>query len=194
DVYRTKPELAQAILKELKEFGFAIKLVLADSLYGESGDIITLLERLNIDFIVAIRSNHGVLMLPGQKVRYHRWKAYQQHLSHRQSETRFVREIIFGKRHRLRYYQITKGDTPDESGNNSWYIMTNLPGKIEREVAQLYSLRNWIEYGFKQVKNELGWSDYRLTDYHSIERWWELVYSVYLLVSLQSHNFQISGA
>ena len=32
DVYRTKPELAQEILKELKEFGFAIKLVLADSL------------------------------------------------------------------------------------------------------------------------------------------------------------------
>jgi len=48
--------------------------------------------------------------------------------------------------------------------------MTNLEGKIQLKVAQLYSLRNWIEYGFKQVKNELGWADYRLTDYPSIER------------------------
>jgi len=38
--------------------------------------------------------------------------------------------------------------------------------------AQLYGLRMWIEYGFKQVKNELGWADFRLTDYASIERWW----------------------
>ena len=31
----------------------------------------------------------------------------------------------------------------------------------------------WIEYGFKQIKNELGWADYRVTDYDHIERWWE---------------------
>lgn len=37
------------------------------------------------------------------------------------------------------------------------------------KVAQLNSLRNWIEYGFKQVKNELGWADH-LTSYESIER------------------------
>jgi len=35
-------------------------------------------------------------------------------------------------------------------------------------------------YGFKQVKNELGWADFRLTDYASIERWWEIVLSAYL--------------
>jgi SRSO17 transposase len=91
-------------------------------------------------------------------------------------------EIIFGKRQRLRYYQITKGDTRDPTGDNSWYIMTNLEGKIQLKVAQLYSLRNWIEYGFKQVKNELGWADYRLTDYPSIERWWSIIFSAYLLV------------
>ena len=52
-------------------------------------------------------------------------------------------------------------------------------------------MRNWIEYGFKQVKNELGWTDYRLTDYHSIERWWELVFSAYLLISMHANNFQL---
>lgn len=42
--------------------------------------------------------------------------------------------------------------------------MTNLEGDILLSVATQYSLRNWIEYGFKQVKQELGWHDYRLTD------------------------------
>lgn len=48
----------------------------------------------------------------------------------------------------------------------------------------------WIEYGFKQVKMELGWADLRLTDYNSIERWWEILFSAYLLVSIQATSFQ----
>ena len=34
-----------------------------------------------------------------------------------------------------------------------------------------------------------GGIDYRLTDYNSIERWWELIFSVYLLVSLHADEF-----
>ena len=122
DEYKTKPQLAQEIIQELKDWGFRIKLVLADSLYGESGDVIGLL--------------------------------------------------------------------PDPSGAESWYIMTNLQENITLDVAPLYSLRNWIEYGFKQVKNELGWANFRLTDYPSIERWWEIVMSAYLLVSIQANYFR----
>ena len=33
-------------------------------------------------------------------------------------------------------------------------------------------------------KHELGWADFRLSRYESIEKWWQLVSSVYLLVSL----------
>lgn len=72
--------------------------------------------------------------------------------------------------------------------------MTNLPGNIQLVVGNLYSLRNWIEYGFKQVKNELGWADFRLTDYASIERWWEIIFSAYLLVSLHAQAFKDEAA
>jgi hypothetical protein len=44
----------------------------------------------------------------------------------------------------------------------------------------------------KHAKNELGWADFRVTDYASIERWWELVSCTYLLVSLQSPVFQLA--
>jgi len=48
-------------------------------------------------------------------------------------------------------------------------------------------LRNWVEYGLKQSKNELGWADFRMTSYAQIERWWEIVMSAYLLVSLHTN-------
>jgi SRSO17 transposase len=36
DTYRTKPEIAGILIQKLQEMGFKFKLVLADSLYGES--------------------------------------------------------------------------------------------------------------------------------------------------------------
>ena len=93
DVYKTKPELAVEILQELEKWKFQIELVLADSLYGESGDVIGELTRLKLPFIVAIRSNHGVLLA---------LRAYTQALSHRPPETRYIREIIFGKARSMR--------------------------------------------------------------------------------------------
>lgn len=130
-------------------------------------------------------------MAPGAKKRYNQWRAYQQKLSKKKTETRYIREIIFGKRRKVRYYQISKKNVTDPLGEDSWYVMTNLSGNIILEVAPLYSLRNWIEYAFKQVKNELGWADYRLTDYASIEKWWEIVFSTYFLVSIQASYFRL---
>ncbi|MBM0742145.1 hypothetical protein JOY44_11010 [Phormidium sp. CLA17] len=63
-------------------------------------------------------------------------------------------------------------------------------GGLLLSVATQYSLRTWIEYGFKQVKHQLGWHDYRLTDYNSIERWGEIVFSAYLLVSIHADAFR----
>jgi hypothetical protein len=40
------------------------------------------------------------------------------------------------------------------------------------------------------VKDELGWADFRLTDYASIEHWWKIIFSAYLLVSLKASYFQ----
>ncbi|HTL88507.1 MAG TPA: IS701 family transposase, partial [Leptolyngbya sp.] len=190
DAYQSKPQLAVQLIQEIQALGFVIERVLADSLYGESAAVISRLEKLNLPYIVAIRSNHGVLMMKGQRVRYNRWRAYEQALLERPSEHRYIREIIFGNRRRVRYYQITKGSTEEPDKADSWFIMTNLSGDILLSIATQYSLRMWIEYGFKQIKHELGWHDYRLTDYSSIERWWELVFSAYLLVSLHAEQFK----
>jgi len=72
--------------------------------------------------------------------------------------------------------------------------MTNLSHNVRHTLGNSYGLQTWIEYGFKHIKHELGWADYRLTDYASIERWLELVFSTYLLVSLYTPVLQTSGS
>lgn len=62
--------------------------------------------------------------------------------------------------------------------------MTEIPDVNYKDVGNLYGCRNWVEYGLNQSKNELGWGDFRLTHYQDIEKWWEIVCSAYLLVSL----------
>ena len=54
DRYQTKIELAAEIITELMEEGFNIKLVLADSLYGESSQFIKNLVEYNLGYVVAI--------------------------------------------------------------------------------------------------------------------------------------------
>ncbi len=185
DVYKTKPQLAIEIIEELLGLGFHVRVVLADSLYGESGPFISALHRMGLQYVVALRSNHGVWMLPGQRIRQTRWRPFERIFTDGSSEQRFIRETIYGTRRAVRYYQITT-DSATLPPETTWNLMTNLPREIARTVGNTFGLRTWVEYGFKHAKDDLGWVDYRLTDYASIERWWELVMSAYTLVSLQT--------
>jgi len=192
DAYKTKPQLAVEIIEELLALGFRFSVVLADSLYGESGPFIAALHRLGLQYVVAIRSNHGVWMLPGQRIRQTRWRPFERVFTDGSSEQRFLRETIFGRRQAVRYYQLTT-DPQTLPPETTWVLMTNLPGKIEPTVGNTFGLRTWIEYGFKHAKDDLGWADYRVTDAASIERWWELVMSAYTLVSLQTPDLAALG-
>jgi SRSO17 transposase len=192
DDYKSKPQIGGEIIKKLREMGLKIKLALADSEYGESEDnFVSILNKEKLNFVLAIRSNHGVWLPSGQRVRYNKWREFERVFSTGKTEERYVREIIFGKKREIRYWQVTdnKETLPD---NSTWYIMTKVPGIKYKEVGNLYGLRNWVEYGLKQSKNELGWADFRVTDYHRIERWWEMVMSAYLMVSLQSEQLSES--
>jgi len=156
------------------------------------------LEELKLNFIVAIRRNHGVWLPQGQTVRCNRWHAsrlnggnprtalarkFDRTFSDGTQEVRYIREIIFGKKRSRRFWEITT-DPETMPENSTWYVMTEIPGLNYKDAGNLYGCRNWVEYGLNQSKNELGWADFRLTRYQDIEKWWEIVYSAYLLVSL----------
>ncbi len=158
DAYRTKPEIAAILIQKLQEMGFKFKLVLADSLYGESdGNFISVLNKLKLNFVVAIRSNHAAWLPQGQRVRRNQWRKFDRVFSDGSSQQRYIREIVFGKRREMQYWQITN-DPETLPKNSTWYVMTKVPGIKYKEVGNLYGLRNWVEYGLKQSKNELGCS------------------------------------
>ncbi len=192
DEYETKPELGAKLIKELTEMGFNIKRVLADSFYGEShSNFISVLEKLEIEYAVAIRSNHGVWLPKGAKVRVNKWRAFKHKRWDSKEETRYIREIIYGKRRERQYWDITT-DKENPTSSNTWFVMTRIPDIKYHEVGAIYGVRTWIEYGFKQCKSELGWADFRVTNYSQIQKWWELVLSAYLMVCLHNENFNPS--
>lgn len=193
DTYRTKPQLAIQLIEDLQAQGFTFSVVLADCLYGESPDFVEGAERLHLKYGLALRSTHGAWLPKGSRIRWTRWRTFMRQFVDGSEQRRYIRELIYGKRGAIRYYQITT-DPQTLPKESTWLVMTNLDGDIEQSVGNTYGLRTWIEYGFKQSKNELGWADYRVTDYATIERWWELVMSAYLLVSLQSSVLQAEDA
>jgi SRSO17 transposase len=188
DRYRTKPEIGAEIIRELQKIGFKIELVLADSLYGESNSsFISVLDEFNLNYNVAIRSNHAVWIPSDKRVRSNKWRKFDRIFSDGKTELRYIREIIFGTRGTKRYWQITT-DSINLPEGSTWWVMTKIPGIEYKEVGNIFGLRTWVEYGLMQSKNELGWSDFRLTEYLNIQKWWEIVCSAYLLVSLYSEH------
>ena len=188
DKYQTKIELAAEIITELIEEGYNIKLVLADSLYGESSQFLSKLSEHNLDYVVAIRSNHAVWLPANQSVRANKWSSFERTFSSQKSETRYIREIIYGKKRAITYWEITT-DTETMPENSTSFIMTNLQGNLKKALGDLYGLRTWVEYGFRQCKQELGWTDYRFTHFKDIEKWWEIIFCVYTMISLNSPAF-----
>ncbi len=188
DKYKTKIELASEIITELIESGFTIELVLADSLYGESSQFIRKLAEYKLDYVVAIRSNHGVWLPAEQSVRANKWCKFERTFSNQKSEARYIREIIYGKKRVITYWEITT-DPETMPENSTSFVMTNLQGNLKKILGDLYGLRTWVEYGFRQCKQELGWTDYRFTDFQHIEKWWEIIFCVYTMISLNSPAF-----
>lgn len=184
--YRTKPDIAAGMIRALQAIGFKIERVLADSLYGESGvPFVNVLYNLKLPFVLAIRSNHAILLPQGQRVRTNRWRKFERVFSHGKSEQRWIREIVYGKRRTTQFGQLTTDPKPWPA-NGTWSVMSHIAKVKYHEIGNLYGLRNWVEYGLKQSKNELGWADFRVTDYQQIEKGWEGVMSAYLLVSLHT--------
>ncbi len=162
--------------------------MLADSFYGESSEFLRKLAEYNLAYVVAIRSNHGVWLPAGQSVRANKWCKFDRTFSNQKSEDRYIREIIYGKKSAITYWELTT-DPETMPENSTSFVMTNLQGNIKKNLGNLYGLRTWVEYGFRQCKQELGWTDYRFTNFQHIERWWEIIFCVYTMISLNSQVF-----
>ena len=115
---------------------------------GESSQFIRKLDEHNLGYVVAIRSSHGVWLPSNQRVRANKWCKFEIKFSNQKSETRYIREIVYGKKRAITYWEITtEPETMPE--NSTSFVMTNLQGKLKKILGDLYGLRTWVEYGFR---------------------------------------------
>ena len=54
----------------------------------------------------------------------------------------------------ITYWEITT-DPETMPENSTSFVMTNLQGNLKKTLGDLYGLRTWVEYGFRQCKQEL---------------------------------------
>lgn len=97
---------------------------------------------------MAIRSNHGVWMPSSQTVRALKWCKFERTFSEQKSETRYIREIIYGKKRAVTYWEVTT-DPATMPENSTSFIMTNIKGQVKKTLENIYGLRTWVEYGFR---------------------------------------------
>lgn len=192
DEYQSKPQIAAAMIRQLQAMGFQFELVLADSLYGESKvNFVNVLDELKLPYILAIRSNHALWLPQDQEVYQEPWQKFERTFSNGTTEVRYMAEVIYGKRHRKRYWLLTT-DPDTLPDNSTTFVMAAAPQVKLEEIGNSYGFRTWIEYGLKQAKDVLGWADFRMTHYEQIAKWWELVMSAFLMVSLFADAFNDS--
>jgi SRSO17 transposase len=187
--YYSKPQIAARMIRQLQAMGFQFELVLADSLYGESKvNFVNVLDELKLPYILAIRSNHALWLPQDQEVIQQPWQKFERTFSNGTTEVRYMAEVIYGQPRRQQYWLLTT-DPQTLPNNSTSFVMVAAPKVKLSEIGNSYGFRTWIEYGLKQSKDVLGWADFRMTSYDQIEKWWEMVMSAFLMVSLFADAF-----
>jgi len=79
------------MIRYLSEMGLTFKLVLADNLYGEShSTFIHVLNELQLNYAVAIWSNHGVLLPKSPRVREKTWRKFDRIFADGSQQVRYI--------------------------------------------------------------------------------------------------------
>jgi SRSO17 transposase len=203
--FRTKPQIAVALVDAALERGIPFRAVVADCLYGEHAAFVGALWEAGLPFVLALRAKQGrwapaeVAHTPEEAARELPWESPRRP----GGWTPVVRRFRDGHRETWWAADLTlAGEGPDQPTRlvvattdpatlpaaSSWYLTTNLPRPGSpravgsplapaalAEVVRLYGLRMWVEQRYKQVKQELGWADWQVRTDRAIRRHWYLV-------------------
>ena len=199
--FATKPELAWTLIQEAQAAGIPFRLVVADSVYGESSALEAHLVTAGIPYIMGLRPSHGTwqwvedpahppAFTPAEaaaRLPAAAWERTVRFDSHGKPLVRYVAELELGMGESG--YGPTKGfrliaatlDPATLKPDNTWYLATTLPLEEASpgQVYELYRLRDWIEHYYKPAKHELGWADYQVRPERAIVRHWQLVMLAY---------------
>ena len=192
--FRTKPQIALALVDQALAGDWPLRAVVADCLYGEHHGFTDGLQQRGMPYVVALRPSHG-WWAPVDAVGSAReaavagsWRSPEQPgawvpvaRSFRDGHTTswWALEGIAGPYgpERGRRLVIATPDPATLPEHATWYLLTTLPaGEADlAEIVRLYGLRHWVEQQYKQIKTSLGWSQYQVRSDRALRRHWALV-------------------
>ncbi len=203
--FRTKLAIGADLAIRARAAGFAFRAVVADSAYGDQDGFRGELAEAGLPFVMALRPHRGTWAraadahTPVEAARALAWGGpddpgdwhpVTRTFRDGHAETWWAADASLGGwgpdgARRLVVATADPGTLPDKA---TWYLVTNLPrpggpraagsphpAASLAEIVRLYGIRNWIEQGYKQVKDELGWADFQVRSDIAIRRHQALV-------------------
>jgi hypothetical protein len=198
--FRTKPQLAAELVAAARQAKIPFRAVVADCFYGDNTGFVEALGRAGVAFVLALKPRKGIWAPddePHTPVEAARelgwggpgrpgpWRRVTRRFRDGHTETWWAADAKLGgwgpdRHHRL---VVATTDPARLPKLTTWYLLTDLarPAGRRAQQAQLaeivgaYGLRNWVEQGYKQVKDELGWADFQVRSDRAIRRHWTLV-------------------
>jgi len=187
--FRTQPQIARALVERARALGIPFRAVVADSAYGDNGELEDALASADIPHVLAHRGSVSRGGAPADvahrfaeaigELRPSAWTRIRRCFRDGRTETWWAAELTFlcyGPRRALRAVVATT-DRTTLPALSTWYLTTNLPlaDALLAEVVRLYGVRVWVEEGYKRVKGELGWADFQVRSGRAIRRHGALV-------------------
>jgi SRSO17 transposase len=192
--FRTKPQIALALVEQAVADEWPFRAVIADCLYGEHHGFTHGLAQRGVPYVVARKPSHawrapvesvgtvwevaaaGHWVSPEQPGA---WGPVERRFRDGHRETWWALEGVAGpygpdRPRRLVIATVNPATLPEVA---TWYLETTLPVTAAdlAEVVRLYGLRTWVEQAYKQVKGSLGWSQYQVRSDRAMRRHWALV-------------------
>jgi SRSO17 transposase len=192
--FRTKPQIALALVDQAVARDWPFRAVVADCLYGEHHGFTAGLAERGVPYVVALKPSHAwwapvdamgavweVAAAGGwtSAAQPGAWQPITRHYRDGHTETWWALEGAAGPYgpDRPRRLVIATADPATLPETATWYLAATLP-LAEADVAEivrLYGLRNWVEQQYKHIKQSLGWSQYQVRADRAMRRHWALV-------------------
>ncbi len=198
--FRTKPQLAADLVEAAQKAKIPFRAVVADCFYGDNIGFVEALGRAGVRFVLALKPRKGT-WAPAEAAhtpveaareldwggpgRPGPWRRVVRRFRDGHTKTWWAADAVLGgwgpdRPHRL---VVATTDPARLPKLTTWYLLCNLARPASRraqqaqlgEIVATYGLRNWVEQGYKQVKDELGWADFQVRSDRAIRRHWTLV-------------------
>jgi hypothetical protein len=203
--FKTKPQIARALVDQAREAGIPFRAIVADSFYGDNLAFEEALHTTGAPYVLAVKPSKGhwapldAAHTPREAAERLHWQSENapgdwtpvpRHFRDGHTEVWWAVDLVFAHYgpERARRLVVVTPDPHTLPDISTWYLVTNLPlpgsAPVQQqrlpaadlaEITRLYGLRNWVEQSYKQQKDQLGWADFMVRTDRAMRRHWQLV-------------------